>query len=1069
MVLPTITRGAILAACGTGAFQRGEQYAGERRVIHIEIDPEDGTIYSAVEGSDSDPYEQEINLAPGQRQARISGYCDCPVGFNCKHVAAALLTLMRQQERSDLPISSNSFALADWQRRFSALGRPSAPPSQPRDQRVIYLLGEDDERALEVTMQRVRRRKSGSWGKPQPIPGSHWYVDENDYLAPDDLAIVELLRSGADRSGWHFSLEGRIGAMALAEIIASGRACLPDGKQASAGDKRRLIFSWEERGAQTQLRVALAGADGDWLLSATEPTHYLDLETGLCGKIDSPLTAEQIQLLREMPPVQQAARLDIAQLLAEQLPQDTLPLPVDNLATAGGEPIPLLRLARHEPLEHLYAALYFLYGEHEIRPFPPRATQVLETSAGQLLLTRAEDFERDAVDKLEELGFTGYRLSAGDAGDVGFLLDDTEQLPSPLRWAEFLDSEAEQLRQRGWRIERDSSFQLDVVTADSLSGELHGDSLGIRVNMGDQYLDLLPLLVQALEYGGQLPESGLMVETAPDHWLKIPRAWIEPVLNTLIELHEEPQLDDAGRLKLHHHNLAPLAQLEDELGESQFQWSGGEERRALARQLKNLQSIEAVAPPQGLRAELRDYQKEGLNWLAFLHQFRFGGILADDMGLGKTLQTLAFILHLKERGELAKAALIVAPTSLLGNWLHEAEKFAPGLRAVVSHGTDRKPILRKLADDDRDWDLVITSYALAQRDADILAPHPFSLLVLDEAQAIKNPRAKVSRALRAYQAAQRLCLTGTPLENHLGEFWAQFDFLMPGLLGNDKAFNRLYRKPIEKQGDAPRQQQLRNRTAPFMLRRTKEQVASELPPKTEIVQTVTLGDKQRKLYQTVRASMEKEVRKLLQDKGLAKSHIQVLDALLKLRQICCDPGLVKLPSAAKVKESAKLEALLEMLEEMLAEGRKILLFSQFTSMLSLIEGELQKRGIAHSKLTGRTRKRQEAIDDFQSGRVPLFLISLKAGGFGLNLTAADTVIHYDPWWNPAAENQATDRAHRIGQQKAVFVYKLIAEGTIEERIQALQSHKQSLADALLTGEGAALTQLSGEEILQLFS
>lgn len=770
-----------------------------------------------------------------------------------------------------------------------------------------------------------------------------------------------------------------------------------------------------------------------------------------------------------MPPVPESGRLEMAQLLADKLPPGSLPLPVEAVTGTEGEPaVPLLQLAYRKSLNCHYAGLHFLYGEHRVAAFPTRAAQLVETADGQRLLARDGDLERHAVDQLEELGFTGYRLSPSDPGDIGFLLADDDRLPSVLRWQEFLERDAATLRARGWRVEKDPGFQLNVTRADSLTGELGEDSLGIRVNFGDHHLDLLPLLVRALELGAELPESGLMMEMEPGHWLNIPRAWIDPVLDTLIELHEEPQLDGDGRLKLHRHNLAPITQLEEDLGESDFAWSGGGQRRALARQLKDLKGIEAVAPPRGLKAELRDYQKQGLDWLAFLHRFRFGGILADDMGLGKTLQTLAFILHLKERGELPEAALIVAPTSLLGNWLHESQKFTPGLRVLVSHGSDRKPKLRKLGDHNLDCDLIITSYALAQRDAEILAPYPFSLLVLDEAQAIKNPRAKASRVLRNYKAAQRLCLTGTPLENHLGEFWAQFDFLMPGLLGGNKSFNRLYRNPIEKHGDESRQRQLRQRTAPFMLRRTKGQVASELPPKTEIVQTVTLGDKQQKLYQAVRASMEKEVRKLLEQKGLAKSHIQVLDALLKLRQICCDPTLVKIPSAAMVRQSAKLEALLEMLEEMLAEGRRILLFSQFTSMLSIIEEELKKRGIAHSKLTGRTRKRDEVIDRFQSGRVPLFLISLKAGGFGLNLTAADTVIHYDPWWNPAAENQATDRAHRIGQEKAVFVYKLIVEGTIEERIQELQKHKQSLADALLAGEGAALCKLSGEEILKLF-
>ena len=302
---------------------------------------------------------------------------------------------------------------------------------------------------------------------------------------------------------------------------------------------------------------------------------------------------------------------------------------------------------------------------------------------------------------------------------------------------------------------------------------------------------------------------------------------------------------------------------------------------------------------------------------------------------------------------------------------------------------------------------------------------------------------------------KRQALTGTPLENHLGELWSLYHFLMPGFLGSHKRFGELFRTPIEKLGDTDALARLRQRVTPFMLRRTKDVVAQELPPLIESVTRVTLASKQADLYETIRLATEKAVREALAAKGLARSQIQVLDALLKLRQVCCDPRLVKtLPATAKAPASAKLGLLMELLPELLAEGRRVLLFSQFTSMLTLIEAELQAAGLAWTKLTGQTQKRDEAIARFTSGEVPLFLISLKAGGTGLNLPQADTVIHYDPWWNPAVEAQATGRAHRMGQTRQVMAYKLVAEGTIEERILALQERKAALAQGLLTGAAA---------------
>jgi SNF2 family DNA or RNA helicase len=448
-----------------------------------------------------------------------------------------------------------------------------------------------------------------------------------------------------------------------------------------------------------------------------------------------------------------------------------------------------------------------------------------------------------------------------------------------------------------------------------------------------------------------------------------------------------------------------------------------------------------------VQASLRPYQQQGLSWLQFLRQHGLAGILADDMGLGKTLQTLVHIQVEKDAGRLKHPALIIAPVSLMGNWRRETERFCPQLRCLVIHGKDRHEVIDTIAQ----HDIVIAPYSLLQRDRERWLKGKWHLVVLDEAQNIKNANTYAAQVAGELQTSHRLCLSGTPMENHLGEIWSLFHFLMPGFLGSQKRFSELFRVPIEKQGNPERMTQLRERITPFMLRRTKAVVAAELPPKIETVMRVELSGKQADLYETIRLGMEKTVREALDTKGLAKSQITILDALLKLRQVCCDPHLLKLDAAKKVKTSAKLEQLMELLPEMLAEGRRILLFSQFTSMLTLIEAELEKRKLSWVKLTGQSQKRDALIEQFTSGKVPLFLISLKAGGTGLNLPQADTVIHYDPWWNPAVENQATDRAHRIGQKQSVWVVKLVAQGTIEERILALQERKAALADSMYSG------------------
>ena len=410
-----------------------------------------------------------------------------------------------------------------------------------------------------------------------------------------------------------------------------------------------------------------------------------------------------------------------------------------------------------------------------------------------------------------------------------------------------------------------------------------------------------------------------------------------------------------------------------------------------------------------------------------------------------------------------KPSLIIAPTSVLSNWQREAERFAPTLKIYRHHGSVRSSNANAFAN----ADVVLTSYPLLQRDEKMLTDIEWNVVVFDEAQTLKNAKAKTYQSAQSLKAQQRIALTGTPMENHLGELWAIYNVLIPGLLGNLEAFNSIFRHPIEQRADSEQMKKLKARIRAFILRRGRDQVLNELPPKTEYTRWIELESVQADMYESLRTAIHEDIRKVIDKKGLKQSTIHILDALLKLRQVCCDPRLVKLPGAAARTMgagSAKLDWLSTHVPELMEEGRKVLIFSQFTSMLALIADMLNEQKIEFALLTGDTLDRDTPIEQFQSGKVSVFLLSLKAGGVGLNLTAADTVIHYDPWWNPAVEAQATARAHRMGQDKPVIVTKLVAKGTLEERMLTMLARKRDLASALLDGEGNALTGLTVADV-----
>jgi superfamily II DNA or RNA helicase len=642
----------------------------------------------------------------------------------------------------------------------------------------------------------------------------------------------------------------------------------------------------------------------------------------------------------------------------------------------------------------------------------------------------------------------------------------------------FMAYSVPQLRGLGWRVEIAVDLPWQVVGSDAplyaaaLPDGERPDwfALELGVEVDGQRVDLLPALLDMLDGTGDLStlvrpaRRCVAIRVDDKRWLPVPPARLRLLAKVLLELYR----GDGGKIKAPASRAPVIAELCATLhdGTRPLRWVGDTKIReqAYALALGPRKSARMVAP-SGLCAELRPYQRDGVAWLQNLRAHGANGVLADDMGLGKTLQTIAHVLIEKECDRLDRPAMIVTLTSLVGNWQREIKKFAPTLRVLVYHGPDRHERLDQI----RSHDVVITTYPLVARDRDELAQVPLHVLVLDEAHAIKNWDAQASEAVRALQTRHRVCLSGTPIENHLGELWSLFDFLMPGFLGARDEFTTQFRAPIEEKGDKVRLEALRDRVRPFILRRTKDTVAPELPAKTQLLRAIELTGEQRELYESIRVAAHADVRRQIHARGLAGSTIAILDALLKLRQVCCDPRLVGFDAARDVSASAKLGVLLELITSQLADGRRILVFSQFARMLGLISEGLLARGIGHVTLTGQTPDRQKPIDAFQNGRSDVFLISLKAGGAGLNLTGADTVIHYDPWWNPAAQAQATDRAHRIGQTKPVFVYDLIAAGSVEERMLGLQKHKRLLADAILERGNAAAGALTERDVDDLLA
>lgn len=1074
-------------AFGSDTLERAREYVRRGRVMEAFVEPS-GRIRGVVKGSEWKPYEQKIAVD----DASIDGLCTCPVAQNCKHVAAVLLDLMGQDEVMEAPPPKADPQVEGWLRSVEALFvEPNAYPADVA-QRVFYVLGRD-EKGVWVDLVTTRALKGGGYGKPSRLSLNALYSHAwPRHVLPIDVRLIESLARALSRAGYEskFRLAGPDGGRLLPEIVATGRCVWEDvgSPPLVHGPARQANLTWEEAADGSQvLRLDAPGL----VAIGTVPSWYLAPEERLCGELHLDLRPDLVSALVQAPPVPPESVETVRKALGALLPGRPDLLPSERRTERRQvRPTPVLQIGMKSVGYAGYGAWRkpTTFGEHKLPVgrllFDYEGIEIRQGAVGLevrkregdeiVIMPRRPRLEGRASTPLLEDGWIparaahGWRLPTGFSDDYLFPPESDAQPNSyRLPFYRFLRHGVSALRESGWKVEIEDGVEIAEPSEWRLDAVEEGEDwfdLDLGVIVDGVRTPLLPLLLEAsrslkgrtldelpddFETFHEMPNGKILVLTGDR---------LRPLLKTLVELFGKP-LGWPTTLKVSRAQAGELSLL-DAAG---LEWNAPERLREVRDRLGAFESLRDVPPPATLKGDLRPYQRQGLSWLQFLREYGFGGILADDMGLGKTVQTLAHILTEQEAGRLDRPALIVAPTSTLPNWRAEAARFAPGLRTLLLRGADRKARFEEIGS----HDLIVTSYPLLARDREALAHQEFHLVVLDEAQNVKNPAAAATQAAASLRARHRICLSGTPVENRLDELWSLFNFLMPGFLGTLGTFRKGFRTPIETHGDADARRRLARRIRPFVLRRTKDLVATELPEKTTVVERVEMEGAQRDLYESVRLAMDARVRGLLAAKGFERSRIEILDALLKLRQACCDPRLVKLDAARDVAESAKLERLMELLGEALAEGRRVLLFSQFTTMLNLIEEELRKAGIDWVRISGDTDDRETPVQRFQSGEVSLFLISLRAGGTGLNLTAADTVIHYDPWWNPAVEAQATDRAHRIGQTKAVLVLKLVAEGTVEEKILELQEKKARLAEAVIGG-GEFESSLTADELRWVF-
>ncbi|MFC3631273.1 SNF2-related protein [Paracoccus angustae] len=1096
--------------------ERGRDYSRRGFVRSVDLLP-NGHLQARVTNYRGRTYQQHIAV----RDDLVEGICSCPIGYNCKHVAAALITW---SERGSPGVGTGlSFATRNWLQSLAtyaprselAVERPQDYPDTVKDRLLYVLMPTGSQVKIDIYKGRINATGTGlnQTIRRHDILREMRSVAPAKFIRPLDLDLLSALaQTRLWEAPYSYGLpellrpRGEEVTALLRRLCDSGRFLhdtapeahltwsdhLPDarlGWRMTADGNQQLGFE-DEAGRALELRT-LEGA-----------TIWLDRPGGLMGRLARAVDDAALRNLTSGPVVSPQEAEALGAVLPEVVAGMSLPPLRKTRRIKRAAEVRCARLTLGAELakdgprgwgnSHLLPTLTlrFAYDGIEV---PEDGTDPRLVLAGEVVsLIRDHDWEASCRSRLlaagalpvEELEvhWPNERMAGCD-----FVFAEGEMSLHLLRMTDKRDALhfafglLPALRDEGWEITETAKWPYRLSPeAASLSVSTRGErgesfggqdwfSLGFTAEIGGQTLDIAPLLAACLEQiredweevpdvetlRQQLSVRPIYLDRGKNSYAALDLSPLAPLLHLFLSHHAE-----LGAL--HHPTDAGVARLvEEALEGSTVRFSDHAGILPLARHLDALARGENLHPPAGLTAQLRPYQAFGAAWMTGLVSAGFGAILADDMGLGKTVQTLALLQARREAGGTLPALLIV-PTSLLHGWQVQAAQFAPELRLLVLHGPNRQALRKRLGE----ADLVITTYPLLARDRDWLAGQQWPLVILDEAHTLKNPASHLAKALREIPAQGRIALTGTPMENSLGDLWTLFDWVVPGLLGDRKRFQALFRTPIEKHGDAGAQARLNRRLRPFLLRRTKEEVAAELPPRTEILERVSLPKAQQGLYEAVRSAMDQRVREAIGSRGLAGARITVLDALLKLRQVCCDPTLVKTGAARSVTDSAKRDRLRELLAELVAEGRRVLVFSQFVEMLRLIEADLSAVGIASLSLTGETRDRAAVLDAFARGDAPVFLLSLKAGGVGLTLTEADTVILFDPWWNPAVERQAMDRAHRIGQTKPVFVHRLVAVGTVEEKILDLQARKQALADALFDENTDSSLPILDEATLQ---
>ena len=1025
-----------------------------------------------VTGAES--YETDLEIVTGEGDFSWTAYCSCPVEHNCKHAVALLHAIAGAvdmgRDKSGAEFASKRSVVdlnLTVNRWIENLSRRTVPRSRGPDfsARLVFTVSGAARRLVLSAVKTMAPISGRRVRRTSPIEGN-LSLDWPPFFDREDRVLCAQLgfRQKSEHC-WTWVLAGTDWSEWLEKAVEYEKLYLCAGDffgMVRQGPAIEAEPGWEAL-AGGGVRPGLGLASHFWLL-ATDPVHYLDVRHLLLGRIETRTPGEQILRWISGPDLGEHEIASVEKLMKETAPE--LPGPPEvEIVERDVDPEFRLRLFRNDD-DGPMARVVVAYGGNE---FPLRKGRGDHFSAEGHCRIRWRRRVRTENARHRDLSEAGLEPgpSAFDWGAIG----------SPERqsqtWATLRNS-VEMLSKSGWSVDIDKGFGYRTMCPDAESVSMCLESgqgidwfrFAVTCTIDGEEVDLLPVLVELVRLG-VLEDPDFAAMDDDDMYLAVTSSTPGPVALSVGSLRRIiKNLERLGGVSscsqdhiLHRLEAAQLAAGNEEL---QVPVELGE----LARRLAKVDSIPAVSPPRALKARLRPYQREGLAWLQFLARHGLHGVLADDMGLGKTLQAIAHIA--RERADEqhdGKPCLVVAPTSVVPNWMVEIRKFLPSASSLRLQGLrrcDYFPVIDSA-------DIVVTSYPLLLHDIEELKQHVFHLVILDESQIIKNPSTRIARAARALQGTHRLCLSGTPMENHLGELWSTMQFLMPGFLGKQDVFNRRFRIPIERDNDEEKREMLNRRLAPVILRRRKDDVVRDLPSKTHIMHSVELTRSQQDLYESIRAVMDVRMREAIAERGIESSQIYFLSALLKLRQVCCHPALIK--DDHGVDESAKYRLLLDLIPALVREGRRVLIFSQFTSMLDIIEDGLDGLGLDLFKLTGRTRNRTKVVEGFQNDEAPVFLISLKAGGTGLNLTRADTVVHYDPWWNPAAENQATDRAHRIGQEKPVFVHRLICRGTIEERIQELQQKKSALVEALLTRSlgSRALTREMIEDLLHPIS